>query len=341
MPVKRKKSTAEKIAIFTDLFMGRKDAFYTHNPENENGFQKKERVTEEVIYNHLSGRHRYGFYMLLKDKTNVLIIDFDDHDANPPKDFINQAKTYGIPAYLERSKGKGWHVWVFLEKQGVPAYKARSMVYQILQEAEIQPEPEVFPKQDSLTEEEFGNCINAPLFGQSVQEDKTVFVNPHDFKTYDNQWSFLESIELLTEKEIDDLSEINEWDYVRKPSSKNSDEKHLKSESKYVFQALLPCAQKMLKGVSENQRVVCFRLAIHFCTAGFDEDMVENTLFFWARRNTPKKGNRIITDKEISDQCGYGFLPQNTSFGCGDSAIKPYCVPTCQLYKINIENRKH
>lgn len=343
MAPKEKRGNAEKIAIYSELFIGRTDIYGTYNPETGKTFQIKKPVTKQVVLNHLLGIRPYGMYMLLNDKSSVVVIDFDDHNKIQPVEFINQAKHYNISAYLEVSKSKGWHVWIFCERPGISAIKLRTMAYHILQDIEC-PNIEIFPKQNCITDKKnrYGHFINCPLFGKLVPLGKTIFVNPdNNFLPYE-QWSFLEKVKVLTEKELDDLIEINEWEPVDQLQKKTPKHTEANITPKYKFETLRPCAQKMLKGVTENQRVICFRLAISLCAAGFDESMAKDVLFSWSSRNTPKNGKTIITKEEIIEQCRSGFSTNHTSYGCSDFAIIPYCDKDCHLYRNHqtLENNK-
>ncbi|MDA3787232.1 MAG: hypothetical protein PF503_01850 [Desulfobacula sp.] len=337
MSVNEKRNNAEKIAIFFDRLVARTDVYGTYDPETGKTFQRKESVTKQVIIDHLQGKKPYGMYMLVKDKTTVLVIDFDDHDKNPPVKFINQAKHYNIPAYLEVSKSKGWHVWIFFGKAGVSAIKARTMAYQILNDIDS-VNTEVFPKQNFIPKgrKSYGNFVNCPLFGKLIPQGKTIFVDPNNnFSPYE-QWSFLKNVKLVTEDDLDELIEINDWKLVNQYKKKISKNTSLEPKLRYTLQALLPCAQKMLKsGVTRLQRLTCFRLAIHLCAAGFDEEMSYEILRFWAKRNKPINGKQILTEKEIMDQCKDGFKTRNSSYGCGEPETSSFCSKPCPLYKKN------
>lgn len=115
------------------------------------------------MLHHLRGIEPYGVYLLVRDRTRAVVVDFDDEDTHPPLRFIRQAGRSGLHAYLERSKRKGWHVWLFMELPGVNAAKARLVVKSILDDIGG-PATEVFPKQDRLAGiTRYGNFINAPL----------------------------------------------------------------------------------------------------------------------------------------------------------------------------------
>ena len=172
------RSTADKIASFRQFFGGLTHVYGTYDPATGRVRQVKAPVTNDVIYRHLKGQQPYGVYLLVKDRTAAVAVDFDDHNPTVPLEFVAAAKHYGIPAHIERSKSKGYHTWVFLQQGGVSAAKARLVIRHILGEIE-RPNAEVFPKHDSLnTSVCFGNFINAPLFGTLVLQGRAVFVEP-------------------------------------------------------------------------------------------------------------------------------------------------------------------
>ena len=172
---KIKLSNNEKIRLFFSLFHGLKNVYGTYSTQSGKHWQIKGKVTDKIIENHLMGKQPYGFYPLIGDKTNVGIADFDDLDPRPPIEFIKRAEHYGLSAYLEKSKSKGYHVWLFFPEDGVSARKIRIVIKYILNEIDC-PNTEVFPKQDSISKNgSYGNFINAPLFGKCISKNKTLF----------------------------------------------------------------------------------------------------------------------------------------------------------------------
>jgi hypothetical protein len=174
------RTTAEKLRLFRRLFAGLPRVYGTYDPHTGRVRQIKEPVTDRVLLAHLQGRRSYGVYLLVGDRTRAIAVDFDTDDLLGPVEFVNAARGYHIASYIERSKSKGYHVWIFFGKRSVPAAKARLVVRHILAEIE-RPTTEVFPKQDSLdTNVTYGNFINAPLFGALVSKGRTIFVDPAD-----------------------------------------------------------------------------------------------------------------------------------------------------------------
>ncbi|MBP7937685.1 MAG: hypothetical protein KA354_23845 [Phycisphaerae bacterium] len=162
------RSTQDKLILLQRFFSGLPDVYGTYDPDTGHAWQVKSSVTREVLLAHLIGRQPYGVYLLTGEMTRAVAADFDDEDLNPPMEFVAAARHYGISAYVECSKSKGYHVWIFFGESGVPARKARLVVHHIL--CEIQkPRSEVFPKQDAIdTAVTCGNFINAPLFSRLV-----------------------------------------------------------------------------------------------------------------------------------------------------------------------------
>ena len=312
--VEGKQRCAQKLAIFDGLFCGRRDVHGTYDPRTGRSWQVKRPVTTEVVLDHLRGRRPYGVYLLIGDRTRSLAVDFDSGDLEPVREFLSAARHYGVPAYVERSKSKGHHIWVFFEERGVPASKARRIAQHILDEIGL-PGTEVFPKQDKLKEGQYGNFINVPLFGRLVPEGRTIFLDEHDLRPCKNQWEFLGRVRRASESTLDDLIEINGLD---QPVACSVQEERPGDvvRPKLTF-GLPPCAQRALaEGVKAMQRIVCFRLAVHFHRVGIPLDITRQALRAWAAKNDPVGGKRVITDREILEQASYAYRHGYRGYGC-------------------------
>jgi hypothetical protein len=331
----KKFSAAEKVTLFRTLFAGRADVYGTYDPATGRSWQVKKSVNDETVLSHLKGIQPYGVYLLNGCTTKAITVDFDLQDPFPPFEFQNTAKHYQLPAYIEASKSKGFHVWIFFNGNGVQAAKARMVVKHILEEIE-HPDEEIFPKQDFLDNEvSFGNFINAPLFGSLVPQEKTVFIDPTTMKPYPDQWAFLYSIERADDQTLDDIIEINSLAMANMQNESSDDDR---SNGTICRFGLPRCAQKMLRdGVTKFQRVSCFRLAVHLKRLGLPHDLVVSALKTWALKNSPSDGRRIITDQEIIDQTSYAFSHHYTGYGCDSEAVRPYCHEKCPLKKDNIQ----
>jgi superfamily II DNA or RNA helicase len=223
-------SPQEKIALFKSLFRGRDDVYprLWENPrkgkkgyapacfkEWVRGVCEKPRVkcgecpnqafiplTEQVIEDHLKGKHVIGVYPLLKDESCwFLAVDFDK--ATWKEDvaaFRDTARAAGLSPAVERSRsGNGAHVWFFFVAT-VPAAVARRMGCFLITETMARRHElsmgsydRLFPKQDTMPKGGFGNLIALPLQLQARRAKNTEFVDDA-FTAIVDQWSYLASL---------------------------------------------------------------------------------------------------------------------------------------------------
>ena len=231
-PSKPPSTHAEKVALFRSLFRGREDVFprlwektktgrkgYAPACSNEwvGGVCQKPRVkcgrcshraffpvTDQVVLDHLQGRHVIGVYPLLPDETcRLLAADFDG--ASWQEDvtaFVATCQRIGVPPAIERSRsGKGAHAWFFFSGP-VPASVARQMGCYLLTETMSRRHQigmasydRLFPNQDTMPAGGFGNLIALPLQQKPRKEGNTIFIDDN-FEPYPNQWAFLSLIHI-------------------------------------------------------------------------------------------------------------------------------------------------
>jgi hypothetical protein len=330
------RSSAQKVAIFQGFFTGLRNVYGTYDRQTGRVRQVKAAVTDQVVLAHLLGHRSYGVYLLTGDRTRALAVDFDRNELDLPLSFVAACRDQGISAYIERSKSKGYHVWMFFEEGGVLARKARRLAATILARIE-QPQTEVFPKQDALAGGvSYGNFINTPLFGALVPQGRTVFVDPaHPTRVYPDQWELLERVQRHTERDLDPVIEPSQLEGRDKPPARTGDSS--KGGSDVSAFGLPPCARRILaEGVSAYQRVSCFRLAVHLKRNGIPYDLVVAVLKAWAKKNRPADGKGVITEQEIAYQTRCAFERPYRSFGCEHAAMAAYCQRECPLYPYTV-----
>lgn len=326
-------SLRHKIKLFRSLFTGLNNVYGTYDPKTGRVHQVKNLVSDDVIRRHLMGRQPYGVYLLVKDHIRAIVVDFDTDDLLKPVQYVQRAGEYGITSYIERSKSKGYHVWVFFEGVGVLAAKARLVVQHLLAKIGM-PETEVFPKQDILDHRvTYGNFINAPLFGGLVAKGRTVFVDPATpTKPYPNQWDFLKQIQRVRGTTLDAIINNHRLNPKRETLSRTSSPSPTNSGKTYF--SLPTCARRMLcEGVSVYQRVACFRLAVSLKRVGLPYDVAVSALKTWAGKNRPNRDKQIITEPEIISQAASAYSKDYRGYGCEDVAIRPFCDPQCPVRK--------
>ena len=220
-------SPRDKVRLFRSLFRGRADVFPTHwqNPRKRTsgyspactnewvpGLCEKPRVkcpnqafqpvTDQVVLDHLQGRHVIGIYPLLEDETCwLLAVDFDKGEWESDVSVLRETcERLGLHAAVERSRsGNGAHVWFFFSEP-VPAADARRLGSYLLTETmtlrhqmPLSSYDRLFPNQDTMPRGGFGNLIALPLQHASREKGNTVFVN-EAWDPYPDQWAYLASI---------------------------------------------------------------------------------------------------------------------------------------------------
>lgn len=231
-------SAVEKVAIFRRLFGGRTDIYPVRweNKAGKSGYApacanewrpgvcEKPRIkcsecpnrkflplTDQVIYDHLVGRHVIGVYPLLADDTcRFLAVDFDEAQwREDAVAFVQSCHALDVPVALEVSRsGNGAHAWIFFAS-AVSARDARRLGTAIISHAcarthqlKLSSYDRLFPNQDTMPKGGFGNLIALPLQKQARAEDRSVFVDDA-FKPMPDQWTFLASVQLMTVDQLE------------------------------------------------------------------------------------------------------------------------------------------
>jgi superfamily II DNA or RNA helicase len=236
--VTQEASTEAKIALFRKIFRGREDlyALRWETKSGRSGYSlacsnewrrprcRKPRVkcgecgngrfpavTDEVIRDHLSGRHTIAIYPLLPDATcRFLAIGFERGDwQQGVAAFLETCRAMGIPAAAERLRsGKGAHVWIFFERR-VPAAMARKFGCALLtrtiekgHEIGMEVYDRLCPDLDALPRGGFGGFVPLPLQRGPREEGNSVFVDK-DFLAHPDQWRLLSGLETVPAAAVD------------------------------------------------------------------------------------------------------------------------------------------
>ncbi len=231
-------NTDEKVVLFRRLFQGRIDTYpirwesktgksgYSPACANEwrPGVCEKPRIkcgdcgnrlliplSDQIIYDHLAGRHTIGVYPLLANDTcRFLAVDFDDADwREDAQAFRSSCVELGVPAALEISRsGNGAHVWIFF-LSAVPARDARRLGTAIIshtcaqtRQLKLASYDRLFPSQDTTPKGGFGNLIALPLQKTPRERGCSVFVD-EQLLPYADQWAYLASLQSLAPDAIE------------------------------------------------------------------------------------------------------------------------------------------
>ena len=241
-PDKPPRSREEKVSLFRSLFAGREDVFprfWRNRKTGKQGYspactnewvdgvcgkpkvrcgecpqQAFSEVTDQVILDHLQGRHVMGVFPLLKDgNCRFLAVDFDQGGwREDVAAYVEVARRKGLCPAVERSRsGDGAHVWFFFSGS-VPANAARAMGSYLLTEA-MASRPELpmnsydrlFPNQDTLPRGGFGNLIALPLQYHARKRGNTVFVD-EEWDPFQDQWAFLAGLPRLSATRVEEIA---------------------------------------------------------------------------------------------------------------------------------------
>ena len=222
--------TADKLALYTDLFRARRDVYALRWENHRTGRQgwspaiaggwarlvdkKRARhlpLTNDVLVAHLTGDVFVGLYPLLPGgECHWLAADFDGPTAMlDALAYTKAGRSRGVPAALELSQsGRGAHVWIFFSGP-VKAAAARVMGAWLVHEAmllrgsmDLRSYDRLFPNQDVVPEGGFGNLIAAPLQGSRRASGLTLFLDSATLEPHADQWAFLSTLGRLSPGEV-------------------------------------------------------------------------------------------------------------------------------------------
>jgi len=148
------------LGLYVSLFRGRGDV-YGH----EEGRCVKEPLTTDIFAGHLTGMTLpIGVYPIVPLRGGFHVVwgcsDIDIEALPMARRIQHALEAAGIVSWVERSRSKGYHVWVFAAGL-VPASDMRRMLLLAHQVAEV-PAREVNPKQEVLTGGNYGNYVRLP-----------------------------------------------------------------------------------------------------------------------------------------------------------------------------------
>jgi hypothetical protein len=184
---------------FAALFKGRDDAYGVYTipagatPSQRGklagiGSTKHEPVTPELYADHLSGQRRLGIVPIRPDNSTLFVaLDADVYkSATLHSELSQRIAKLQLPLCVTKSKSGGAHVWLFF-RDPVPASKARKIATELVAKLHLDPKTEIFPKQDTIREQDDGSWINLPYFGDScvgLNETGTVELTLPQFLEY-------------------------------------------------------------------------------------------------------------------------------------------------------------
>ena len=210
----------------------------------------REPLTEELVKNHLEGKHGVGAIPITKENECYFgAIDIDQYDLDH-KGLIAKILKFKLPLVVCRSKSGGAHLFCFL-KQPTQAKIFREYLTEIAG-ALGYAKAEIFPKQDSILSErgDVGNFINLPYF-KSEQTMRYAF---DDKGKAMNLEQFLD----VVEKKRTLVANLENINY---------------GESREVFADGPPCLQNYVSvGKVDNNRNIFLAQCAPYCKAKYSDN---------------------------------------------------------------------
>jgi hypothetical protein len=162
---------------FVTLFRGRGDCY-----GSDDGGCVRKPLERQTFVDHLEGKSGIGVYPAVPSSTPFCVwgcSDIDVEDLPSARLLQRTLKTAGVMSWVERSRSKGYHVWVFAEDR-VPAEDMRRMLLAAHQVADY-PAREVNPKQSDVSAHKVGNYVRLPYLGGLVDTpQRRVILDDHD-----------------------------------------------------------------------------------------------------------------------------------------------------------------
>ena len=163
---------------FLLLFMGKENTYVKNmlpKTKPEKGVKVKTSITNvrgkvdaDLMLSHLNGEFGVGICPVMTDgKCHLGAIDIDYYKGKIRK-MLDIIRDYQLPLVPFRSKSGGLHCYLFLSR-GVSAKIIRDTLSLIIKVFSLdkmygEEKVEVFPKQDKVTEDGFGNALTLPYF---------------------------------------------------------------------------------------------------------------------------------------------------------------------------------
>lgn len=156
------------VDTFVRLFAGRGDCYGA-----EDGGCIRERLSRDTFLQHLTTGPSIGVYPAIPRGSSPSVCvwgcsDIDVEDLGAARLLQRTLEMAGVTAWVERSRSKGYHVWVFAS-EFVPAEDMRRMLLVAHQVADY-PAREVNPKQSDVSIRKVGNYVRLPYPSGLVDE---------------------------------------------------------------------------------------------------------------------------------------------------------------------------
>jgi hypothetical protein len=318
------------VSLYRSLFINRSDVFAVQQPQGMY-FPERRSVEDSDLEAHFAGQKSIGTYVIDPKSQCVSSIVFDldildDEAATTLCTLVQEmvtSVTSGInnefPLLREVSGNKGTHVWLFLSEP-VLAEKVRRWVaadfmpkwMEVASEKGWPTALEVFPKQDRVEENGYGNLVKLPLGKHAVSGNFSHFVPFEEWPTdLENVWPM--DSELVPERES--------------VAPMRAQRIRRDRDSNHETHSPFACIDEIMhNGVGQGMRDnAMFHLAL-FCQGhGFTEEQALQSCLDANDNFDPP-----MPEREIEQKVSHAYSGRYESAGCGADWLRNICPGPCQ-----------
>jgi len=321
----------ERLADLLKHFIGRTDRYAVQQETGSYSAVKRD-LGDAILLAHCRGQVTVSAYCnnnLGNVAAAALDIDSKVDEAKELGHFVRHwLAHFELPAHLEASGSKGYHLWLVF-KCFVPAAKAQRLLILALAEWEVdhgKPQfgVEVFPKQSGPTSfDSPGSSIKLPWGRHRVTGKRCVFLNGNMAPFEDWGLAAIEGSRRVTEEDLDMV--LAEFPEPAPPPT---------SAERRTTAYGLPCFAKMMEGVPEGFRhTASFRLAVQLYRQGVSEARAVSMLLEWNRECAPPLPDRVIL-RNVQDA-----FTGKYKLGCADIEAAGFCDKSCPVLNKRILER--
>lgn len=156
---------AAMVNEFADLFAGRTDAY-----GSDHGSAVWRAPQHDDYVRHLEGIDGIGIYPVRPTKDGPMVrwgcCDIDTGDWQEAYMLAVALTGMGLKPHVERSRSKGWHIWVFADKWVTAATMRRCL--KVAYSAIDLPAKEANPKSENLRPDQLGNYVRLPYKSAAI-----------------------------------------------------------------------------------------------------------------------------------------------------------------------------
>lgn len=292
-------------------------------------FPVRQPITEDDVAEHLAGMASYGTYVIdpATQTVKYLCFDLDTHDEAATAHLVEcvEAMVEAVGGdkrclLLEWSGNKGVHVWLFLSEP-VEARKVRRWVQRDFMPAwEEKAKPghfplEVFPKQDTVPENGYGNLVKLPLGKHAVSGN---------FSKILGCGAWAESVEEVQPLDSNLIPSVPDSD-LSQTRSAGSIARRDRAEGDGPSSPFACVDFIKNEGVGKGVRdLAMYHLALYYYGHGIDEDIAAD-LCLRANENFDPP----LSEQEVRSKVTSAYTGRYVSARCGSDWLADICPGPC------------